>query len=148
MRDFNEVRVFVDHMRIEHSHLDSAVQKIEADLHEKPDSAQVRGALVQLRDTVARHFDEEEAGGCLEEAACRCPSLAHDVTLIEREHPEMLKRLDQLIARATQGCDGNSNVGFVESFARFATTLRAHEAAETRILEQAFGTAIVDVDVN
>jgi hypothetical protein len=146
MRDFNDCKAIVEHMSTEHAQLQRAVLTIESELfaHEKRDPGMIRGALVQLRNTLVHHFEEEESGGCLEEAACQCPSLAHDVTIIQREHSGMLKLLDQLIARAARGCDGCNNVDFVESFARFAKTMRTHEAAETRILEQAFGTVIAN----
>ncbi|MDA1049308.1 MAG: hypothetical protein O3C40_02360 [Planctomycetota bacterium] len=144
MRDFNECKALVDRMCAVHANLHRAVQTIESELHgdEKRDPGRVRDGLVELRNTLAHHFEEEEADGCLEQAACQCPSLAHDVTMIEHEHPALLKLLDRLISRASRGCDGCSNVDFVESFARLAKTLRVHEAAETRILEQAFGTVV------
>jgi hypothetical protein len=146
MRDFNDCKAIVEHLSTEHAQLQRAVQTIESELHahEKRDPGLIRDALVQLRNTLVHHFEEEESGGCLEEAACRCPSLAHEVTIIEREHPDILKLLDQLVARATRGSDGCTNADFVESFARFAKTMRTHEAAETRILEQAFGTVIAN----
>lgn len=142
MRDFNDCKAIVDHMCAEHAQLHRTVQAIETELHahETRDPGLIRNAMEQLRDALVHHFEEEESGGCLEEAACRCPSLAHDVTIIEREHPVILKLLDQLIARAKRGCDECGNADFVESFVRFAKTMRTHESAETRILEQAFGT--------
>ncbi len=146
MRDFNDCKAMVDHVCTEHAGLQRALQAIEAELHadEKQDPARIHDALVQLRDSMARHFEEEESGGCLEEAACRCPSLAHEVTLIEREHPVLLELLDQLIDRAKRGCDGCGNANFAASFTRFAKTLRTHESAETRILEHAFGAVIAN----
>ncbi|MBI2480815.1 MAG: hypothetical protein HYV60_19965 [Planctomycetia bacterium] len=146
MRDFNDCKAVVDHLCAEHAQLQRAVQTIESELHshEKRDPGRIRDALIQLRDTLVHHFEEEGSGGCLEEAACRCPSLAHEVTIIEREHPAILKLLDQLITRAARGCDGCRNMDFVESFARFAKTVRTHESAETRILEKAFGTVIAN----
>src|SRR5262245_50052025 len=62
----------------------------------------VMRVLRQIRDELARHFAQEEAGGCLEEAACRCPSLSTQVRRVEAEHRTLLAELDKLIGRA---CD-------------------------------------------
>lgn len=146
MRDFDDCKAFVTHLRSEHAQLDHAVQLIDSELHghDRRDPAHVYELMLQLRSTLAHHFEEEESGGCLEQAACQCPSLSHDVTIIEHEHPGILKLLDRLVERSSQGCDGCNNQDFVEAFTRFAKTLRAHESAETRILEQAFGTVVAN----
>ena len=146
MRDFDDCESMVQYLCAEHAELQRGIQAIESELHahEQRDPGVIHDALLALRDRLVRHFEVEESGGCLEEAACRCPSLAHDVTIIEREHPGILRLLDQLVARAARGCDGSSNADFAESFARFARTMRHHEATETRILEQAFGTVIAN----
>ncbi len=91
-----------------------------------------------MRNELDRHFNEEEQGGCIEEAVCRCPSLSQDATRVEQQHPGLLEQLDNIISRTrTVPCV----IADIEhDVADFASQLMAHEAAESRILQRAFGS--------
>jgi hypothetical protein len=97
-----------------------------------------------LRDELAQHFAEEEAGGCIEEAVCRCPRLASEARHVERQHPVLLDELDGVIALARVLQPGRvGRQTLLNEFDEFAANLKKHESAEDHILQVGFGTGIV-----
>ncbi len=146
MRDFSECQPFLVHLRSEHERLHADVREVERALAARSDPVallKVLESLAALRDELVRHFEEEERGGCIEEAVCRCPRLTREATSVEREHPELLQRLCHLIERVG-GSDSGIDEQSVEDFQQFARSLNAHEAAENRILNEAFGYSSED----
>jgi len=132
---------FVDVHRELH-HVVEAVEKgIRAALHANDVAAwsELPKLLQELRAHLQRHFAEEEAGGVLEEAMSRLPRLAPKFAVVERQHAPLLRQIDQLAQRAQ---NGGLTVAqwrsLADEFGRFVYALRAHEAAENRIVEEAF----------
>jgi hypothetical protein len=126
----------------EHRELRQILERIEAAVQEIVDPAspkliqRLTQELEGLAKHLSEHFRQEEAGGYLEEAVTRLPRLASLVDSLERQHPPLEKQLSVLIgcARAAQ------DIGTLKRmFESFCTTLLAHEAAEDRVLEEAFG---------
>jgi iron-sulfur cluster repair protein YtfE (RIC family) len=98
----------------------------------------VRRVLGDLRQRLARHFAEEEGGGCLEEAAARLPRLGAAVQQIENEHPRLLAQLDAVLDRVRGTLDAQAWPDVLVGFGDFARALAQHEALENRVLEQGF----------
>jgi hypothetical protein len=100
------------------------------------EALELRIALRELREYVVCHFDREENGGCLEEAVVRMPHLAHEMTVVERQHAPLLKQLDAVIAELP---DGETPLlvwlPTTVHFRTFARDLFAHEAAEEKIMQ-------------
>ena len=145
MHDFRESRTYVVHLQNAHKQIHQAVGEIERELdavNSPTDQAQFCESLRRLRDTLAKHFKEEDEGGCMEEAASRMPRLSPDVAEIDKEHITILQLIDQLIERIGDVATND----FRESFQRFAKILHAHETAENRILYMAFGTGDFEGD--
>lgn len=148
MSDLGQTRAFVVLLRAEHRRLHKLLRRIENDwmaTREHPQSLSPAGRLVEsleeLRIDLTRHFHQEEGDGCLEEAACRCPSLGQKASEIERQHPLLLEQLGRIIERAS----GEVRSGDVarqtrDDFRQFARNLHEHEAAENQLLASAFGT--------
>lgn len=139
MRDFLECRAFVEHLRSEHKRIQQAVGDVKRDLEatsSASEPARLREDLRRLRKTLVEHFAEEDGGGCLEEAVSCAPHLASDADRIEKEHASILTLIDRLVARSDD-CNAED---FRESFRSFAKVLQAHESAENRLLQDAFGT--------
>lgn len=134
-----EFLAYLTHLRAEHRELDERLRRIEREWTSEPTKAirQLIRDLQALRRDLAHHFEEEDSGGCLEEAVSRQPSLGHEVDRLGREHPELLAKLDQLIDTLTKPDEAK------EECLRFAELLHDHEAAEDRILEESFG---IDLD--
>jgi hypothetical protein len=87
---------------------------------------------------IERHFEEEEQGGLLDEAICRLPRLGPQVTVVERQHAPLLAQLGQIAKRAKEvGSSAGQWKALADEFRRFAYALRAHEAAENRVAEEA-----------
>jgi len=143
MRDYWECQAYVGHLRAEHTRVHQLIQEVQTDLAAAAagrDRERVVRHLQRLRDELARHFEMEEDGGCLEDAACRCPRLSAEITRIEHEHPLLLRMLERLIDRAATSDIGCNTADFVEAFHRLVKTVQAHEVAENRVVEEAFGT--------
>ncbi len=146
MRDFFDCQAFVVYLRNEHKQIHDLVSAIERELQPFDSSCEptrVRAGLRRLRDTLGEHFQQEEQGGCMEQAVSCVPRLSADVAEIERDHGSIAKLLDRLIERSGERVTDD----FRASFRQFAKILRAHEAAENRILHVAFGTGDFETDV-
>jgi hemerythrin len=115
------------------------LHKMLTTCHDKPTECGCvpHDELKQLREELARHFQEEESGGCLEEAACRCPSLAHEVTMLEGQHRTLLHQLDALITATP----AKSLKVPMELFREFEAQLLEHEAKEETIIRHGFNVA-------
>ncbi len=141
---------YVAHMRAEHRRLSHCLRGVERQWEAvglAPASSELFDHLLQelraLRAELARHFAEEEAGGCLEEAVSALPQLSREVARLEREHAELLEALDRLLLDMRAGARRGSPVRTCEhEFRRLAARLRGHEAAETRILESCSGMSL------
>jgi hypothetical protein len=94
--------------------------------------------LTDLRQQLDRHFEQEEQGGCIEEAVTYRPALAPLAKSLEAEHAALLDDLDQLIRCLGRHVSGQDWVELVRRFDQFAETVRAHEAAESDILQRGF----------
>src|SRR5207302_506991 len=94
---------FVDHLLAEHRRLDHMISQTLAILPnwEEPSSPgwteRMLTGLQSIRRELSQHFQEEESGGCLEEAVVRCPALSKDVTRAKQEHSRLLQDLDEVI---------------------------------------------------
>lgn len=139
-------RAFAIHLTAEHRRIAECLRHVEHQLQlvraDSPGSrAGVTKSLTQLRTELAKHFDEEESGGCLEEAVIHHPASAADASRVVHEHPQMLADLDTLIEKFTSSGGTDRSLGEIRTeFEHFAKRLRAHEAAETRIFQECFGT--------
>ena len=153
MTDLDGSRAYVVHLRAEHQRLHDVVRRIFGLFHvpdEEPHDSKLRlvEGLRSLRDELSRHFSEEEEGGCIEEAICRCPSLSSEGVALEGQHPALLWRLEIIL-----GCVETVAVAHVPSeierkFAEFAQQLHEHEARKNRLLARAFGASgLVDFEL-
>ena len=152
MSDADDCYAYVEHLQHEHGRLHRLLLEIGHEVAAlrgvgQPADAVVRLAerLTDLRQQLQTHFAEEEAGGCLEEAVVRCPSLSEDCKTILAEHPVLDRMLEQLLVqtrnRAVSGADVQRD------YRAFGEKLHAHEAAENRLLQMAFGAEATDYDV-
>jgi hemerythrin len=147
MRNYEDCRPYVDHLLAEHRRLHGMLHRARNSIVHSggPDhdasTADIVRVLRQIREELAQHFAEEEAGGCLEEAACHCPRLTPDVKTVEAEHAELLAEIDRLIAEALDSEQSVANrIQLLHDFEQLYHALCAHEAAENTILRQAFGS--------
>ena len=135
--DVKESMTFVVHMRSEHRLLKRAILEAVHGAHGPLDEflAQLR----HLRDELARHFAEEDEGGCLEEAVARCPAVADQAMWVAWEHPLLLNELDSLTSQLVERQEVSD--AWREDFLRLTKKLIAHEEAEDRIMSRALGVS-------
>lgn len=148
--DFQEALAYAHHLLGEHRRVHALLDRIEQQWARTPDElrqaetiADLRESVNRLRDEVAAHFAEEEAGGVLEEAASRHPELGREEMRLEDDHAALLGELDRILA----GMQTATQVGVLpgdlkQAFKDFVHRLKAHEAAENRVIEQGFGIEI------
>lgn len=154
MTEPEEFEAFVTMLRAEHQRLDATLRSTEEEwlrmlkLSERGVAMDELTRKVEtLRDELAKHFREEEQGGCLEEAVSqnRDPAQSHELARLEHEHPWLLDDLDKVLQglRDTAHDDVARLTEVRDAFHRFGERLRAHEAAENKVLAKGFGA---DVD--
>lgn len=152
MNDPEECFAYAKHLQHEHHRLNQLLAEIGHDMVQPggPEQGQAPIArlgkrIADLRQQLQAHFSEEESGGCLEEAVTRCPSLAANTKTILEEHPHLDHMIGQLVAQTS---DPASNAAEVQrNWQAFSKKFHAHEAAETRLLQMAFGGDAADLDV-
>lgn len=151
MRD-EECRPYVEHLRQEHRRLHDVLAQTDRSLAEagrSPDfgreAREIAQRLSNLRDELNHHYAEEEAGGCLEEALLRCPSIAPEVKRVQAEHPALKQEMDLLVAKAAKLAQTPTDWAELKrGFEEIGAKLRMHEAAENRILLYGFGAEAMD----
>ena len=152
MNEPDECIAYAEHLHHEHRRLNRLLLEIgrEFSLLDSPSRppgllTRLGKRIVDLRKQLQAHYAEEEAGGCLEEAVARCPSLALDTKVIVKEHPLLDRMLDDLLAQIREL---TAEAGELQQAWRdFYTKIQLHEAAETRLLQTAFGAESADYDV-
>lgn len=143
---------YIDHLLHEHDRLNKLLLEIGREVANLSQASPSQNALAHLaqqfadlRRQLQAHFAEEEAGGCLEEAVTRCPSLGIDSNTIVAEHPFLDRMLDQLVTQTRNLAVAPADVQ--RDFREFVDKLHAHEEAENRLLQMAFGAESADYDV-
>lgn len=139
----SDCQVYTDYLRLEHKQIHEVVAEIEAAIRgadRVEGNPPVATKLGELRDLLVRHFEQEEDGGCLDQAACCCPRLSKAVTRITGEHKSLLGQLDGLIDTARDGRTVVDVGDFCQLLTTFTKHLNAHDAAENHVLEEAFGS--------
>ncbi len=151
MNGNDDSRTYVEHLRVEHSHIDHTLEELREFLASPaPGGADVPppallARLILLRDRLVNHFREEEQGGCLEEAQSRSPCLSEDVQTLKTEHAGLLAELERIIAAANALPQQPADFASLrESFRDFLQQLHAHESAEERVLLMGFGSSAMD----
>jgi hemerythrin-like domain-containing protein len=145
MFDNQEYQPFLAHLRDEHEALRARVTAIRGELpaddatdmsHDTMQALLTQ--LLQLRACMEKHFAEEMDGGCIEEAVCRRPALAHRATDIEHEHPALLEQLEEIIQMLEPGESIPPICQVRERLDAFIERLQQHEAKEDRLLLEGF----------
>ena len=152
MNAANQCSAYLQHIQAEHHRLNRLLAEISRQFSilnrgasEKVASERIVGGLENLLHELQSHLVEEVGGGCLDEAAARCPSLAPRTGVLMREHQQLAARLEQFIP--TVKSSENAEPQWQCQFEAFAADLRAHECAENQVLQTAFGGDAADQDV-
>ena len=150
MADTEDCRPFLELLRLEHKQVHEALHQVEQQLQQAAAGAPREAltaavlSLTALQQQLESHYEQEEAGGCLEEAESRAPSVAPDVRHVKEEHVVLRRDMEQLVQRAQAATDAAAWAEVARDFAHFAEKIRAHEAAENRIMLYGFGAEAMD----
>jgi hypothetical protein len=140
----DEFRAYAVHLAAEHRRIADFLCHIEKNLRwadSAIESVRLKEDLRKLRTELVAHFNEEESGGCLEEAVVHLPSLAADAARVLCEHTQFIADIDRMIERletAEQRTPEQVKIDFRD----FTKRLHAHEASENRILQASFGVEV------
>jgi hemerythrin HHE cation binding domain-containing protein len=152
MNEPEECAAYAEHLHHEHSRLNRLLLEIghEIDQFGRPNAAtgllkRLEERITDLSSQLKAHFAEEEDGGCLEEAVTRCPSLAAEVRTTLEEHLVLDRLLYTLLAQLSDPAVTPTDLQ--KSWHLFYAKIQAHEAAETKILQMAFGAQSADYDI-
>lgn len=148
-----DMYAYVEHMREEHRRLEHLIQRALATIpgwedgdapHWMPRTAE---GLTAIRNELVHHFQNEEQGGCLEEAVARKPQLSCEVQRIESQHEELLERLNELIGRCESACRASPAQAQATEleFRQLVRELRQHEVLEIRIMQQGFDVVLDEI---
>lgn len=156
MRSEHDCQTYLDHLRIEHLHLNEmllAISRMLTPGHQVRTREQINdivSRLELLRSELGSHFREEEEGGCMEEAISRCPGVSSDADAVIREHPSLREQLEKIIALIgpRDGLDPVPWDAVATEFGSFSRRLRIHELAENRILRHGLGGEGTDIEID
>jgi hypothetical protein len=131
----------VEEVLDEHRECMKLVAALEACLDRRPEPAEewlgeVRACLGSLRGSLVEHFREETEGWLYREMPLRRPRFAPALERLESEHPEILRELDEVAARAAALSDPERHhLRELSGHLHLLTArLRRHEAEENEIL--------------
>ena len=136
--------VIMGHNLAEHRELFTRLQALRATLAAAaPITAErvasLRVGLLELREHLRAHFEQEEHGGFMEESIARIPRLAVAAAGIVRQHPTLLGELDALVERLAQGDVSAATWARAGGdFEEFAAALAEHERQETAVVQEGF----------
>jgi hypothetical protein len=132
-------RVLADHREL--CRLLTGLQGCFADADEGSQDAcrRLPGLLKEFYAYLQAHFEEEAAGGLLEEAVCRLPRLSKEAMSLERQHVPLLEELHRIVScvekcQALQVHEKDLSARFRE----FANELKLHERSENHLAAEAF----------
>ena len=138
MSDEEGCRAYVQHIRSEHQSLERRLANVDAAF--QACDVDLVTAMENLKAALVHHFAEEDAGGCVEEAVARCPSLGSQADALEAEHSGRLTDLEAQIETVRKlKQNARSSESLRRAWQLFHARLRKHEEAEDKLLAASFG---------
>lgn len=134
--------VILGHILGQHRELHAQILAVRAALAGRPEPQRVAGVrrmLEALHDHLRHHFEQEEAGGFMEESIARMPRLSVAVRDVMADHPRLLSELGGLLERLPAG--DSSQASWDEAargFATFADHLLLHERNEHAVVQEGY----------
>jgi ABC-type transporter Mla subunit MlaD len=138
---------FITSLKAEHRELQQMLRQIGDCLAASAASASPRESAVYVEESLQalarhlkHHFEQEEAGGYLEEALAHAPRFGPRASQLLRQHPALLADTTELLDACRTCRDPESWSRFRMKTGRLLKELAAHEAGENQIIQQAFNT--------
>ncbi|MFQ5731124.1 MAG: hemerythrin domain-containing protein [Planctomycetaceae bacterium] len=130
----------IDAIGHEHHELQRLYAKIRATLDVRGGRVEsVRDLFVVLTRRVREHFENEEKGGYFREILELAPRFSNEADRLQREHAELLDVAEQLAENIHHAQDSEIWRKAIQSdFEAFLCRCERHEAAETRLVQDAY----------
>jgi hypothetical protein len=144
MPGVSQSRAFVDHLCAAHGRLEHLRHSVADFLQRLPPGSSLAGAaehLGQLHAELVDYFRQEEEGGYLEEGVFYCPRLGQRLTDLQRQHGQLVKSLEHLVAACTEGSP-ITPAAMLKSFSEWSECLQAHAQLENELIAEAFGQSL------
>ena len=131
-------------MQDEHQHLREILQVIETALAQRQTRPPILAAFFDdFRRHVLSHFEHEESDGYFDEVITVAPRLNGWVVELRAQHDQFRVLLEAMCRVAQQGDDSSTWWGQLDScFREFTIAFLAHEHAENRLFQEAYGRDI------
>jgi hypothetical protein len=142
--------VIMGHLLVQHRELHDLLMEARGAFEQPAGEVALADAAARLgalRQHLARHFEQEERGGFMEESLSRMPRLAAAVREVMGEHPALLADLDRLLKRLAARDSGEEawrQAG--HAFEAFASRLLAHERNENAVVQEGYNEDLGFVD--
>ncbi|QDU26215.1 hypothetical protein ETAA8_12900 [Anatilimnocola aggregata] len=144
MSDHEECRTYLNHVQLQHQHMQQLLERLRSLVVGAKgcsfafDDAKL--LLSDLGDHLARHIAEEEGGGCIDEAVCRCPRLSLQARDLKAQQPRLVAAIERIVAKF-EGRNRLGTCSFMveQEIQQLASDLRLYEESERELLAEAFG---------
>ncbi len=103
---YNEIQdeTLFSHLAAEYRHLWQRICRLRKflDIHAESFTSsdlveELEHDLIDLRSQLSKHFEREEEGGLLDDAAASRPTIGQQIDALFKEHKPLLRDLDQLL---------------------------------------------------
>ena len=139
MEDYDDSQSYLSHLHAEHNRLELLSKNVANRFDQSSDAnwvsrdrPEIAAQLSALKDELSKHIDEEDEGGCVEEAVARVPSLSQAARRIYQESDELKEQLRQVMQIVESGARADAECAFRE----FSADLRLHEQHEQDLVER------------
>ncbi len=124
----------------QHQRLHSLLEAIESRFrHERKASRNLVSLLNALAVHLQMHFELEESDGYLSHLVQLSPGLSAAVERLLREHTELEKEVNDLVARAREVFATNHDAADLAAhFSTFHRKLSAHDHEENKLIQEAY----------
>lgn len=138
--------IYVHGVRADHAELETIDRALRASLDAgeraqwKPEATlEILKQLESMSQHLERHFANEEAGGYMEEALALAPRFSSQAAQLLKQHAHLNQSFAQLLSAAQRVKDSPESWScLTQQIVELLKKLEAHEAAENRIMQEAF----------
>lgn len=147
--DYRESEAYLQHLVSDHSRIETIAELIIERLElasdndwEEIDRPILAAQLMALKAKLFGHISEEEAGGVIDEAVARVPSLYAEAKQVFDENDVLKEELGEIAELVAN----NDRVQATERFKKFTAELKLHDQHETEVAQKGLNLFPFDID--
>ena len=128
-----------ERIRHEHAEICKDIRRIRDALNDRDNVGAMALLLSDVRDELAEHFKNEEAGGYLDAATNYAPELTKRATELREQHTQLIAKISEIIdALTSPGLNAWDWDNVVAKTLGFLNLLLDHERAENKLVQDAY----------